>query len=482
MQEIRFSTLIAAKSREWRRLGGDGKLFLLLFLFAAITAQSQIITTVAGNGSLGYSGDSGLATAAKLHLPGKAIVDASGNLYIADTWGHRIRKVDHTTGIITTIAGTGVAGYNSDGIPATSAKLHGPCGLAFDTSGNLYIADNYNQRVRKIDASTGIISTVAGTGYGAGGLGAYNGDGIPATSAELNAPGYIAMDAQNNLYISDGRNNRIRKVDASTCLISTIAGNGIGGSAGDSGGMATSAELYCTEGIAFVKGRGSEPGSGSIYVAADSSYTILKVDLSSGIITIVAGNGTYGYSGDSNPATTAQIQAPYDVAFDALGNYYIAEFKGRVRKVDTFGIIHTVAGTDTFGYNGDGILADTAKLNETTGVFVDGCGNLLIADVGNERIRKVTFDTSCTPSLGTFDVDSHNTISVYPNPVHDMLHVDNVALPASYKIVNVVGSVMQEGTLKQSNQLFTKELPEGVYVLEVRDGEGTKMVKKIVKE
>ena len=523
------------------------KVAIFLFLLP-FNVFSQTITTVAGTGILGYYGDGLPATVAKLHIPGKVVVDNDGNLFIADSYNNRVRRVDAVTGIISTIAGTGAAGYNSDGIAATSAKLNDPVGLAFDTSGNLFIADVVNHRIRKVDKITGIITTVAGNGFGAGGLGGYSGDGIIATSAELNVPGYIAIDANNNIYISDGRNYRIRRVDVTTNIITTVAGNGISGYSGD-GGPATSAKIMGPQGLSFRK------KDNRYLFVADSLFGVRKIDFFTGIITTVSGNGVYGYSGDGSPATNANIEAPFDVVFDFLGNYYIAEFNGRVRKVDTFGIISTFAGNMTFGYSGDGIPATSAQLNETTGLDVDVCGNLYIADASNERIRKVTiatpiltkpaislsgivsakagttvtvtatvaktgssciihwmnhgieFTTTTVPSvtytkgagtdtitarvvstatygcydsttstghvvtvepLGITPLTPKGELSVYPNPAGDVLHIDGVQSSAQYRLVNMVGVVMQTGELSGGqNSISTKGLASGVYVLEV---------------
>ena len=366
------------------------KKILFTLLFLPLINYGQVITTVAGNGILGYSGDTGLAIDAKLHLPGKVLIDNSGNLLIADSWNHVIRKVDATTGIITTIAGTGTYGYNGDNILATAAQLNDPFGLALDTSGNLYIGDNRNNRVRKIDHITGIITTFVGTGVSAGtGVGAAIGDGGLATNARLGASGCLAFDRFGNLYISDATSMVVRKVSATTGIISNFAGNGygagtgVGGYSGDSA-LAVDAELNNPCGIAF-------DSSGNLYIADYSNQRIRKVNTSTGIITTVAGNGTPADMGDGLSVSVAELNLPYDIVFDAAGSYYFAEFHGRVRKVNTTAIINTVAGTSVYGYNGDGILADTAKLNETTGIALDACGSLYIADVSNERIRKVTF-------------------------------------------------------------------------------------------
>ncbi len=210
-----------------------------------VTASTGIITTVAGDGTQGYSGDGGAATSAKLNLPTGVAVDSSGNIYIADWYNYRIRKVTVSTGIITTVAGDGTGGYSGDGGAATSAELYYPSSVALDASGNIYIADADNYRVRKVTASTGIITTVAGDGTAG-----YSGDGGAATSAELDYPYGVALDASGNLYITDVLNERIREVTAATGIITTVAGDGTQGYSGD-GGLATSAELHSPMGVAL---------------------------------------------------------------------------------------------------------------------------------------------------------------------------------------------------------------------------------------
>ncbi len=447
-------------------------LIILCCLFPFV-GKGQIITTVAGNGMLGFSGDGVPATAAKLHLPGKAIFDENGNMFIADSWAHRIRKVDRLTGIISTVAGTGVAGYNGDNIPATSAQLYDPVGLAMDSTGNLYIGDAINERVRKIDLTTGIITTFAGNGVGAGtGWGGFSGDGGLATNASLNAPAYITIDRKGNLYIEDGKNYRVRKVNLSSCIITTVAGNGNWGYSGD-GGNATAAEFNFIQGIGVDR-------TGNLFIC-DTNSTIRRVDLATGIITTVAGVGLSGYTGDGTPATSSKILNPFDVTVDDNGNYYIAEFKGRIRKVDTFGIIQTFAGTSSYGYNGDGIPATSSLLNETTGVSTDNCGNLYIADASNNRIRKVDLNPNCWPA-GVENVIS-NKISTYPNPTNDILHIDGWATKCFYQVLNIVGVMTQQGTLKEGhNNISLRSLPAGLYLLEVISDDGSRVVKRVLKE
>ncbi|MBO0949457.1 hypothetical protein J2I46_12750 [Fibrella sp. HMF5405] len=406
---------------------------------------SGIITTVAGTGTYGYSGDGGPATAAQLNTPYSLAVDASGNLYISDSNNHRIRKVNtsgvistiagtggiddyngdggpataahlgntysilvdgsgnlyiddfdrctirkvSSSGTITTVAGTGTCGYSGDGGLATSTPLTSPFGLAIDKSGNLYIGDHSNNRIRRV-SSSGVINSVVGTGTR--GSGGYSGDGGPATSAQLNEPYGGVVDGSGNLYIADRNNHRIRKINAAR-VISTIAGTGNAGYGGD-GGPATSASLNSPTGVAV-------DNSGNLYIADQNNHRIRKVS-PLGVTTTVAGTGEAGYSDDGGPATSAQLRSPTGVAVDGNNNLYIADSGNhRIRKVSSSGIITTVAGTSISGYGGDGGLATIAHLNGPTGVAIDGSGNLYIADLGNHRIRKVNTSGIITSIAGT---------------------------------------------------------------------------------
>ena len=340
------------------------------------------ITTIAGTGERGFRGDGGPAAEAQLNLPYGVVVDGAGNLYIGDLYNDRIRKVD-TTGTITTIAGTGESGFRGDGGPAAEAQLSDPTGVAMDGAGNLYIADTENQRIRKVD-SMGTITTIAGTGE--------RGDGGPAAEAQLSDPFGVAVDGAGNLYIAERDNQRIRKVD-SAGTITTIAGTGVLSFGGD-GGPAAEAQLSDPTGVAV-------DGAGNLYIADLGNQRIRKVD-SMGTITTIAGTGVHGSSGDGGPAVAAQLYNPHGVAVDGAGNLYIADRRNqRIRKVDTTGTITTIAGTGEYGFSGDGGPAAEAKIGDPTGVAMDGAGNLYIANAENQRIRKVDSSGIITTIAGT---------------------------------------------------------------------------------
>ncbi len=404
-------------------------------------AASGIITTVAGTGAGGFSGDGGLAMAAQLSSPEGVAVDAAGNLFVADSGNARIRRVT-SAGLIMTIAGRGFGGGEiGDGGPATGALLS-PGGVAVDTTGNLFIADRGSHRIRKVNPA-GVITTVAGGGQPSPNLG----DGGPATSARLNDPLAVAVDAAGNLLIADTGNERIRRVTPNG-IITTFAGNGVPGFSGDSG-PAIAAQLRSPRGVEAdaagnlliaengrirkvtldgtidtVAGNGPTSGSsgeggpataarldepmgvaadpgGNLFIADVDNSRIRKVN-PAGIITTVAGTGTSGFSGDGGPATAAQLGYPPRVAADSGGNLFIVDADNqRIRKVTPAGVITTVAGTGTSGFSGDGGPATAAQLADPVAVAVDAVGNLFIADNGNDRIRRVTPGGIITTVAGT---------------------------------------------------------------------------------
>lgn len=333
-----------------------------------------------GNGTAAFGGDGGSALSAEINGPYHAVLDISGNMYIADYSNNRVRKVS-TTGTITTIAGTGIAGFSGDGGSATDAKLNNPVGVIVDRIGNVYVADFRNQCIRKINTS-GIISTIAGTPMVYG----YGGDGGPATGAEIYYPGDIAIDRTGNLYLAEEWNNRIRKIDTFG-IITTVAGIGpsgfLSGTFSGDGGAATSAGINFPTSVVV-------DTLGNIYFTDQGNQRIRKVN-TAGIISTIAGTGVSGYGGDGIAATLAQMNNPGGIALDAVGNIYVGDAgNSRVRKIDASGIMSTFAGTGTAGYTCDGCAATASELNTLCGVFVDDTGNVYISDHDNNRIRKVS--------------------------------------------------------------------------------------------
>ncbi|MCL4796870.1 MAG: hypothetical protein KJZ84_20060 [Bryobacteraceae bacterium] len=374
---MRASTVNAAG----RRLLFAGQV-LCLFLAAGPAHPQSNIRTMAGNGSQVFSGDGGPATAAGLHHPRGLAVDASGNVYISDVDNHRIRRVS-PGGIISTIAGNGVPGDSGDGGLAVSASLSDVTGLTLDGAGNLYIADAGNRRIRKVTPN-GIISTIAGTG-----IQGFSGDGGPATDAQLNRPTSVLFWA-GSLYIADSSNQRIRRVSANG-TITTIAGNGVAGFSGD-GGPATGASLRFPLGLAA-------DGLGNLYFADGDNNRVRRIS-PEGIITTAAGNGSGRFAGDQGPATSASLNIPWDVTIDGAGNLYIADAgNNRVRRVDGFGLISTLTGTGADGYAGDGGPAADAVLNFPWGLTTDPSGRIYIADRVNNRVRLVSGSPAGVPVL-----------------------------------------------------------------------------------
>lgn len=375
-----------------------------------------IITTIAGTGINGNSGDSGLATAAKLHFPDGLALDAHGNIFIADCLNHKIRRVDATTGIITTICGNGTSGYSGDSGLATAAQLYGPNGICFDHIGNLFIADLNNNVIRKVDTN-GIITTFAGTGvYG------YNGDGIPATSAKLYQPGDMQVDDSDNVYIADGGNARIRKVDK-TGIISTFAGNGVSTYIGD-GMPATSAQFSPSACLKF-------DSEQNLYFSDEPNNRVYVIYKATGIFHTVAGNGNSFNAGDGGPAISASFAGfPFGIAFDKCDNMYI--------------------------------------------------GNVA-ASGDSDRIRKVLFNPACWPT-GLPNIVT-NELVIYPNPATSEININNITEGTNYALLNISGIIEQQGILKKGNNTISIQyLPPGIYLLELTDNEGQKTIKKIVKE
>jgi len=344
-----------------------------LLLPASAPAQTiNVIDTVAGGG-IGGIGDGGPATRAILSSPGGIALDAAGNLYISEFNGHRVRKVEALTGIITTVAGTGVPGYNGDGIRATEAQLMNPRGIGLDAAGNLYIADMLNHRVRRVDAATGMITTIAGTGTAGA-----RGDGGLATLAQLNYPSGIAVNGLGLVVIADRENHRVRGIVRDNLV--TLAGTGTAGFSGD-GHAATEAQLDTPWGVSMDAG-------GNVYIADTGNQRIRRVSALSSLIGTVAGTGVGGFNGDGLPAATTQLHNPLGVLAAGAGTIYIADQTNhRIRKASRS--VTTVAGSGTGGFSGDGGPAVAAELFYPKDVAMDATGALYLADSENNRVRKL---------------------------------------------------------------------------------------------
>lgn len=331
-----------------------------LFLLFVASSHAQTIHTVAGGGPNNMP-----ATSANVLYPWDVAADGAGNFYISATDQHRVFKVD-TSGQLTIFAGNASSGFAGDGGPAASASLASPTGVAVDGAGNLFVADRGHSRVRRVDATTNIITTVAGNG-----VGGFSGDGGPAPSANLLGPSGVAVDSAGNLFIADTYNQRIRRVDAATGVITTVAGNGVAGFSGD-GVAATTTNLSYPFGVAV-------DGAGNLFIGDTINSRVRRVDALTGVITTVAGNGTYGFSGDGGAATGANLTYPFDVSLDGTGNLFMVDTNnGLVRRVD--------AGTQI-------ITTVASGLYQPHGMAVDGIGNLWIADYYNNRVSRVDAST-----------------------------------------------------------------------------------------
>ncbi len=351
-----------------------------------IDGVTGIISTVAGTGRRGFSRDNEGALVAALAGPQGVVVDVGQNLFIADTGNHRVRRVDAVTGIITTLAGTGQRGSSGDGGAAASADLDSPAGVGVDGSGNVFVADTGNHRIRRIDSITGVITTYAGTGQQGS-----SGDGAAASNADLDSPGGVAADEAGNVVIADSGNSRIRRVASGTGVITTLAGTGEEGF-GD--GSALAASFFQPQGVGVDR-------DDNVFVADWGNSRIRKIDATTGMVTTIAGDGTFGFSGDNGLATQAGVSSPYGVAADASGNVYIADtFNHRVRRV-TFeeGVITTVAGDGFTQFSGDNGFAHGASLSQPEGMARDSSGNLFIADTSNNRVRRVDGTTGVITTI-----------------------------------------------------------------------------------
>jgi trimeric autotransporter adhesin len=418
-----------------------------------INPTTGIVTTIAGDGQSSFNiyGDGGPALAARFYSIISMAIDYAGNIFIIDY--NRVRKINAANGIITTVAGGNFPGSDNEGVPALTANLNSTIDIAVDRFSNIYIVQNSAAKIRKVDANTGIITTVAGTGTWG-----YNGDNINATSAQLNYPCGVAVDALGNVIVADNGNNRIRKIIKTTGKITTVAGNGLIGFTGD-GGLATQASLFLWTGFnasniknisvdsagniyvadnsrirkisivsniintvagngnTFFSGDGANAlsagmnaktvtvdSAGNLYIPANNR--IRKINYQTNIINTIAGNGTLSYAGEGGLALNAVMSLNYYfpnrfLATDTSRNLFIIDINSnQIRKVDAVtGIISTLAGTGVAGYNGDGINALQAQLNSPYAIIIDRFNNLYIADYGNHRIRKINLATNIISTI-----------------------------------------------------------------------------------
>lgn len=418
--------------------------FMLLSCSATdfLYCQSYLITNVAGQRTAGYSGDGGAAIDAHMYNPTAVYADNEGNIYISD-WGNSRLRMVNSAGIISTIAGNGIYGYLGDGGPAISAELCGPMGIWVDASGNIYLADIGNQRIRIINTN-GIITTIAGNGT----LG-FSGDGGLAVSAEFDDPAGISGDILGNLYVADEFNNRVRKISANG-IISTIAGSAICGYSGD-GGQATQAELYYPSGVAV-------DSDGDIFIADESNNCIRKVNTQN-IISTIAGNGTPGFSGDGGPANLSELSNPAGIGIDNRGNLYITDgFNSRIREINTNGIISTIAGNGSAGYSGIGDSATLAELYNPISIMADTSGNLYFANQYNNYVQKLSLiPPDASPPV----------ITIYPNPNQGIftVQIQNFYPFLRLEVYNILGERISYTELTSATtQINMSSCSGGVYL------------------
>ena len=470
-----------------------GNLYIAEFQYSYIrkVTPGGTISSITGNGTLGYSGDNGPAGSAMVSQPEDVAVDAAGNVYIADTRNYRVRVINTQTasitvfgvtiapGYIATVAGNGTFGDAGDGSPALQATLY-PTAVALDSSGNLYIADSGNNRIRVVDPAGAINAFAGNGGYG------YSGDGGPATGAEFEVPPAIATDPSGDLLIADTNNGRLREVNT-LGTISTVAGNGTDGYSGD-GGQALNAQLE-PDGVAI-------SASGNIYIANDFAIRVVN---NAGTISTLAGNSIAAFSGDGGPAASAQFDDPAFVALDAGGNLYIAdEIDQRIRVINNQsgpvtiagvtiapGNIATIAGNGSTGYTGDGGPATSAGLQTPASVAFDPAGNLYIADYTHCAIRVVNLQLTTITVFGVTvapgniaTVAGNGTCAISgdngPASAAELYYPDSIALDGNgnlyiAQIANPLRKVSGNGTISSftgTNAWYVAVDPAGdVYIV-----------------
>jgi sugar lactone lactonase YvrE len=406
------------------------------------------------------------ATDAGLVQPFGVAADVFGNVFIADRGNSVIRKIDHSTGLMTTIAGTGVPGYTGDGAAATAATLDSPTDVKVDPLGNIYIADEKNSVIRMIDPS-GTINTIAGNGNPG-----YSGDGAGATSATLYMPHGIAVDNNFNIYIADMYNHVVRIVDP-TGTINTLAGINVAGYTGD-GGPATSATMYLPSSVAL------DP-AGNVYIADKGNNVIRKITIADGKINTIVGDHVAGGSGDGGKAAVARLDSPVAIAIDPFNRLYISDETNQRIRIVVDSNIYTMAGNGTIGYYGDGGPAINAEINFPEGIHVDANGNLYIADSRNQRIRYTTHFEAVN-----YLHNVQNFVEMYPNPNNGMFTVKgNVGSNdnAEVSVLDAVGQSVYNAQIPVTNGAFTHTVnlsdkyASGIYFVRVKSGDKVQTIR-----
>ena len=467
-----------------------------------ITSTGQV-TTLAGSGQPGYS--NGVGISAQFYYPYGVVVDAAGNVYVADAGNHRIRKIT-STGHVTTLAGMGILGF-ADGV-GTSAEFNNPYGTAVDASGNVFVGDTRNHRIRKI-TSTGQVITLAGSGIlgGVDGVGTFaqfnspNGIAVDAfgnvyvvdnhrirkitstgqvitlagsgqsgyadgegTSARFSTPYGVAVDAVGNVYVSDTGNHRIRKI-TSAGQVTTLAGSGQSGYADGTG---TSTQFYSPHGVAV-------DAASNVYISDAGNHRIRKITLA-GQVTTLAGSGQSGYA--DGAGTLAQFNYPLGAAVDASGNVYVADyFNHRIRKITSAGQVTTLAGSGILGYvDGAGALA---RFYQPNGVAVDAAGNVYVADTFNQRIRKIMLTSTSTKQ------DLLPQCRQYPNPFSEQTTLEYDLPTSQYVVVEIVSPLGQRLLMpvsewqqagRHSLSVDLSGYSSGMYVMRLQTGAATQSI------
>ncbi len=432
-------------------------------LSLAGSAQTYTISTVAGTGTPGTSGDGGPAISADLLYPQGLAITSDGRLYFTQGSDHVVRMVDTQTGTISHVAGIGSIAYAGNGGPAVDAGLAAPYDVALDAAGNLYISEGDAYRIRVVHAADGTIGTFAGT------TSPGNNTEVPALQANLGGPRGIAFNTNGDLYVVMVGNDCVRYIDADSSYLHAFAGTGAMGSTGFSGdnGQALTAQFYSPYGVEVAP-------NGNVYIADLNNRRIRMVDVTTGIISTVAGSGLLPYDGDGVPATQAAIGNPHFMAFDAQGNLYFTDQQlHRIRKVDAVtGIISTIAGTGSPGYSGDGQLATNASIYWPAGLAVDTAGRIYFADGYNHRIRVLTpvDDTS----LGETSASVH--ITAFPSPATSELHV-RCSGRGQVELVDMQGRVARMAEMRSGQAtLAIGDLATGPYTVRVAGAVPVKVI------